>query len=189
MKTATLLLIASLAALCSGQLTRPLSQGEALETGVSWRAVITDREEPGETLIVSGTVYAEDGRTPIADASVYVYHTDVQGYYGANRSSSSSNPRLRARMRTNAEGKYEFQTIRPGSYPGSQNPAHIHYVVSAPGYEEKIFEIVFEDDPFVTGPIRAEAERENSVYSIKRLEKDGQGVLRCTQDIRLRRRS
>ena len=37
--------------------------------------------EPGDRLEVKGVVYAADGRTPVAKASVYVYQTDAKGYY------------------------------------------------------------------------------------------------------------
>jgi protocatechuate 3,4-dioxygenase beta subunit len=90
-------------------------------------------------------------------------------------------------MRTDAEGKYEYRTIKPGPYPSSRIPAHIHYRVSAPGYKERVFEIVFEGDPFITEQIRADAKNAFSVYAIQRLERDGQNTLRCAQDVTLQR--
>ncbi|MBF8248477.1 MAG: hypothetical protein HW374_1277, partial [Bacteroidetes bacterium] len=47
----------------------------------SWKAVITSKDEPGETMIVSGRVFAPDGKTPVEGISVHVYHTDAKGYY------------------------------------------------------------------------------------------------------------
>lgn len=76
-------------------------------------------------------------------------------------------------------------TIKPGSYPDTRNPAHIHYVVNAAGYKERVFEIVFADDPLVNERIRADAAREGSGFSIRALARNAQGMLRCTQDIRL----
>ena len=38
-------------------------------------------EEPGERLILSGTVYVRDGRIPLSGVTVYVYQTDVHGLY------------------------------------------------------------------------------------------------------------
>ncbi len=140
--------------------------------------------EPGERLIVSGRVFGPDGKTPVVDASLYVYQTDKDGIY-SKPVNDSRTPRLRANLRSDADGRYEYSTIKPGSYPDTQNPAHIHYVVKAPGFRERIFEIVFEDDPLVTGRIRADASREGSGFSIRPLSRDAQGVLRCTQDIRL----
>lgn len=187
MKLVTFLLFISLTALYSGNASHQVERAGVRSPDEAAKATLAPKGEPGETLIVTGKVYAADGTTPLAGASVYVYQTDARGYYGANDSRDSTRPRLRATMRTDAEGRYEFQTIKPGSYPGTRNPAHIHYVVNAPGHKEKVFEIVFEDDPNVTDRIRADAAREESAYSIKRPDKDRQGVLRCTQDIRLRR--
>jgi hypothetical protein len=72
------------------------------------------------------------------------------------------------------------------SYPNGQVPAHIHYVVNATKHRERNFEIVFEGDPFVNDRIRQDAQRDESVCSIRSPSKDAQGVWRCTQDIRLR---
>jgi len=150
------------------------------------KITIAAKQEPGERLIVAGRVFKPDGVTPLAAASVYVYHTDVKGYYtrGAN---DNRNPRLRGYMRTDVQGGYEFSTIKPGSYPNSRVPAHIHYVVTAAGYSERIFEIVFEGDPFLDDRVRQDAANEWSGFSLRRLQKDDQGVWRCTQDIKLRR--
>ncbi|MGH9900569.1 MAG: hypothetical protein ACRD68_01880 [Pyrinomonadaceae bacterium] len=182
MKTAALMLLVALSSVCSGQASRLSAEGSS-----SWKAVLVSDAEPGEALIVSGKVYAADGDRPLAKASVYVYQTDARGYYGAGESNDSRNPRLRATMRTDAEGRYEFRTIKPGPYPGGGVPAHIHYVVSAPGHREKVFEIVFEGDPYVDERVRADARREESVFSIRTLEGDARGVLRCAQDVKLRR--
>jgi protocatechuate 3,4-dioxygenase beta subunit len=154
---------------------------------ISWSAVLSPKEERGEALVVSGRVFGPDGKAPVAGATVYVYHTDIHGYYNNSPSRGSENPRLRGWMRTDAEGKYEYRTIKPGPYPSSRIPAHIHYRVSAPGYKERVFEIVFEGDPFITEQIRADAKNAFSVYAIQRLERDGQNTLRCAQDVTLQR--
>lgn len=148
------------------------------------KVTIPPKDEPGERLIVSGKVFGKDGRTPLAGASIYVYHTDAKGLYtpGTN---DNKNPRLRGYLRTDEQGRYEFATIKPASYPNSTIPAHIHYVVTAPGYKERVFEIVFEGDRFITDRIRADAAQEGSGFSIRPLERDKQGSWRCTQDIKL----
>ncbi len=148
------------------------------------KVAVASKEESGERLTVSGKVFGKDGK-PLAGASVYVYQTDAKGLYtpGAN---DNRNPRLRGYMRTDEQGRYEFTTIKPASYPNSTIPAHIHYVVNAEGYKERVFEIVFEGDKFITDRIRTEAAREDSGYSIRTLERDKQGAMHCTQDIKLR---
>ena len=57
--------------------------------------------------------------------------------------------------------------------------------MNAPGFKERIFEIVFADDPLVDERIRERAAVEGSGFSIRPLSRDGQGVWRCTQDIQL----
>ena len=104
-------------------------------------------------------MYAADGRTPIAGASVYVYQTDARGYYRPDDAMGNRDPRLRALLRSDARGRYSYRTIRPGSYPGTRVPKHIHYEVTAAGHGTRIFEIVFEDDPFVGAEVRASAAR------------------------------
>ena len=44
-------------------------------------AAVAPAGEPGQRLEVKGVVYAADGRTPVARASIYVYQTDARGYY------------------------------------------------------------------------------------------------------------
>jgi protocatechuate 3,4-dioxygenase, beta subunit len=144
------------------------------------------KEEPGERLVVSGVVFGADGKTPLAGASVYVYHTDVKGLYSPG-TNDNRNPRLRGYMRTDAQGRYEYRTIKPAPYPGNGPPAHIHYHVNAPGYQERVFEIVFEGDPKISDDIRARAAQADSAFSIRKLMRDAQGVWHGTQDVTLRK--
>ena len=98
-------------------------------------------------------VVGADG-TPVPGASLYVYQTDHEGYYGVKPASDNRNPRLKLFLRSDARGGWAFDTVKPGSYPASRVPAHIHFEVAAPGHAPKIFEIVFEGDPFVTPEMR-----------------------------------
>lgn len=177
-----LLLIILLTGLCSGQ----ASKVEQKASEALWKIIVAPRLEPGERLTVSGTVYAADGKTPLAGATVYVFHTDIRGYYN-DETTDNSNPRLHGTMQTDARGRYEFETIKPGPYPSARVPAHIHYVVNAPGYKQKIFEIVFEGDEFIDQRMRDDSQSEDGIFSIRRLEKDKDGMQRCVQDIKLRR--
>ncbi len=151
------------------------------------KIMIATKEEPGERLIVTGVVFDTDGKTPLAGASVYVYHTDAEGLYTPGTNNDSRNPRLRGYMRTDAQGGYEYSTIKPAPYPGNNIPAHIHYHVNALGYQERIFEIMFEGDPKIRDNIRAKAAEEGSEFSIRPLTRDPQGGWRCTQNIILRK--
>ncbi len=178
MKLAVVLSIMLLSSVCSGQAPR------IADKNAPSKIMIASKEEPGQRLRVTGTVFDEEGK-PIEGVSIYVYHTDAKGLYTPT-DNDNRNPRLRGYMRTDREGRYEFRTIKPGSYPNTRNPAHIHYVVTAPGYRERVFEIVFEGDPFINDRIRDDAKREDSAFSIRQLERGSDGAL-CVQDIKLRR--
>jgi protocatechuate 3,4-dioxygenase beta subunit len=128
-------------------------------------------------------VYAADGRTPVPGASVYVYQTDARGYYRPDNAMGNRDARLKALLRTDRSGRYAFTTIRPGSYPGTRVPQHIHYEVAADGHDTRIFEIVFDDDPLVTEEIRSNAARPGSVYSVRRVEARPSGVGLVVQDV------
>jgi protocatechuate 3,4-dioxygenase beta subunit len=143
--------------------------------------------EPGERLEVKGVVYASDGRTPIPRASLYVYQTDARGHYRPDDAMGNRNPRLMLLLRSDAAGRYSYRTIRPGSYPGTRVPQHIHYEVTAPGHGARIFEIVFEQDPLVTEEIRRQAASPGSVFSVRKIQKGEGGVGQVTQDVVLGR--
>lgn len=106
----------------------------------SSRIVIPPPGEPGHPLVISGTVYKEDGRTPAEGVTIYAYHTNAAGIY-PKRTPDNKRPQwrhgyLRGWIRTAADGNYEFRTIRPAAYPGRTEPAHIHLTISAANYPE-----------------------------------------------------
>lgn len=146
-------------------------------------AEVASSSEPGQRLDVTGVVYAADGRTPVAGASVYVYQTDARGYYRPDDAMGNRDPRLHALLRTDGQGRYSYRTIRPGSYPRTRVPQHIHYEVTAEGHGTRIFEIIFEDDPHVTAQIREEAARPGSFYALRPVEHGESGPGRVTQDV------
>ena len=95
------------------------------------------QSEPGQPLNVSGVVVGPDG-TPVSGASLYIYQTDHEGFYGVKPASDNRNPRLKLFLRSDAKGSWSFETVKPGSYPNSRVPPHIHFEVSAPGRAPKI---------------------------------------------------
>lgn len=157
-------------------------------TAGTWRATLCSEKEPGEPLIVSGTIYKADGRTPVEGVTLSVYQTDAKGVYTTS-GGDNRNTRLHGSMRSNGEGKYEFRTIKPGSYPGSRNPAHIHAYVSGPDYpEDWIDEYHFDDDPFISDENKGKAAALGSFSPILKLTRDKDGILRGVRDIKLKRK-
>ncbi|HEV2705395.1 MAG TPA: hypothetical protein VGV59_05695 [Pyrinomonadaceae bacterium] len=158
---------------------------------LSWRTTITGKDEPGEPLIVSGRIFDADGRTPLSGITLYVYHTDARGKYSDqpyDGRGTPPTPRLRGWMRTDASGRYEFTTIKPAAYANRTNPAHIHSSASGAGYRERwIDEFWFAGDPLLTEAMRARHEGSGSFSPIMLIRRDGNGLLRCTRDIRLER--
>ena len=152
-----------------------------------WRIKMVSDQEPGEPLIISGTIYGPDGVKPLDGARLYVYHTDARGYYSdQDGKGGAPQPRLRGWMKTNANGKYEFRTIRAVSYPGGGNPAHIHGTLSAPGFTERwIEEYWFEGDRFITDGMRSKLHGTSTFAPIVTLQKDSEGVWRGVRDFKL----
>ncbi len=124
---------------------------EAAEPASSAR--VADVSEPGERLSLTGRVLSPRTDEPVAGAQLYVYQTDADGYYSPG-TDSSANPRLKATVQTDDQGRFELHTIRPGSYPGSRVHQHIHFKLSAPGRGRTQGEIVFADDPLLSASRR-----------------------------------
>jgi catechol 1,2-dioxygenase len=106
----------------------------------------------GTPLILSGTVYAADCRTPLPGALIEVWQTDARGVYGPDQ--ESGEPRccfLQGLVKTDANGRYSIQTIRPGHYRGEgpPPPAHIHFNVHYGETPGLLTEVFFAGDPYL----------------------------------------
>ena len=153
------------------------------------KVVLVSKDEPGEPLNVSGRIFGHDGKTPLAGALLYVYHTDARGIYNERQTQGGQpDPRIKGWMKTDADGRYEFRTIRPASYPNSRITQHIHSKASADGYPERWIEnFLFRDDPFLTDEMRRQHEQPGTFSSVMSVERGADGVLRCVRDIKLER--
>jgi len=121
------------------------------------------REEDGEPLVLRGRVAKEQG-VPIAGAKVEVWQTATNQLYDVQ---DAEQPRghLRATFRTDADGHYEFKTVMPVSYPIPSDgpagqlleslgrhpfrPAHVHFMISAPGYRTLITHLFVAGDRYL----------------------------------------
>jgi protocatechuate 3,4-dioxygenase beta subunit len=154
--------------------------------GAPSRVVVASQDEPGERLVVSGRVL--DRGQPVAGVSIYVFQTDTDGRYSKVLTGNEAelDPRLFGVMRSDANGAYEFETIRPGYYDG--NPAHVHYLVRAPGYFPLLLDLWFEDDTELrtrreAGRPEIPASFPKNTVAIRPVTRDAAGVWHATRDI------
>jgi protocatechuate 3,4-dioxygenase beta subunit len=146
---------------------------------------LVSESEAGETMVISGTIYLPDGKTPAKNAVLSVWQTDAKGYYIEKGSGAKqTQPRIRGRMKTGPDGTYEFRTIKPAQYPSHTDPAHVHGHVSAPGFPEYGIVYYFEGDDLITDENRLKLNDERGgTPSIIKLTKDSNGVLTGRRDI------
>jgi catechol 1,2-dioxygenase len=139
-------------------------------------------DEPGEPLLVSGTVRSTAGE-PLPGAVVDVWQIDANDIYSGITSADFAplnipndavgipTHNLRGRVVADGNGYYEFRTVMPGieslafppggpftalaealRLPG-ERPLHIHSIVSADGFLPLITQIYFDGDPLVDSSI------------------------------------
>ena len=149
----------------------------------NWKVQVTDDAEPGTPLVVTGTVYAKDKQTPLSGIKIEIHHTGADGLY-APRSEPRGTVRLKATMVTNDNGQYQFTTIRPGSYPSGDAPAHIHYKLSGPGIpDDAWYALEFQDDPHVPRRRRDTEMARGRFTAVVATESNSDGTLRAEFNI------
>ncbi len=157
-------------------------------------AVLTTPDEPGDPLIVSGTV-RDDKNHPVAGAIIHVFQADAAGAYTPQRDMDEPHARLFAYLKTGADGRFEFRTVRPGGYAGEYRPEpgvalkipeHIHFDVTAPGCVDRKFQMVFRNDPRMTPHWREWARKENNPI-VDAANDPALRVRRCVCDVILHR--
>jgi len=124
---------------------------------------IAHRDTSGVPTLVSGRVLDLDGR-PVAGAVLDVWQTQTNGLYDAQDEQPDA-LHMRGKFRSDAEGRYLIRTVLPVNYPIPSDgpvgamlkatgrhpwrPAHIHFVVSADGYEPVTTHIFDRTDPYL----------------------------------------
>lgn len=119
----------------------------------------------GVPIEISGHVYdGLDAAKPLVGAAVEIWHADSDGSYHPNGNGPASNYKpeelaLRGFVLTDAEGRYRFDTIYPGEYPGRTR--HIHFKIRASGKPELTTQLIvpakpgdtltFDDDDIAEG--------------------------------------
>jgi hypothetical protein len=143
------------------------------------KVMMVTAQEPGDRLRVRLRLVEADGAAG-AGALVYLSHTDARGDYGPNDAnvplagSDNEYARLFCYVVTDSDGAVEIQTIRPGGYPDTGIPAHIHLRITTRGGRSVGAEIWFDDDPRITRQARHEAAQEGVVICPVTVDAHGQ---------------
>ena len=119
----------------------------------------------GELCLFSGRVLDLAGR-PVANALVDVWSDNEDGFYDVQQPGIQPPFNNRGVFRTGPDGRYAFRGIRPVSYPIPDDgpvgqmlaalgrhpwrPAHMHFLITAPGYDRIITHIFVKGDPYLT---------------------------------------
>ncbi|MCP4386010.1 MAG: intradiol ring-cleavage dioxygenase [Hyphomicrobiales bacterium] len=122
------------------------------------------RDAKGESCVVTGRVVDIDGK-PITGAKIDVWSDNADGFYDVQQPGIQPAMNMRGIFTTGADGLYRFRTIRPTSYPlpddgpvgeilrqlgrHPHRPAHIHFIVSADGYETLTTHIFDAEDSYL----------------------------------------
>ncbi len=119
--------------------------------GAPSRMMIAAATEAGDRLALDGVVLADDCATPLVGAMLDVWQADASGAY--HEPTAAGGPyRLRGKLATAADGTWMLDTVRPGNYqtgPGAWRPAHVHVIVSHPGYRTVTTQLYFAGDPYL----------------------------------------
>ncbi|MCJ7465808.1 MAG: intradiol ring-cleavage dioxygenase [Maribacter sp.] len=154
----------------------PFENGEFMYIGMPEKINAVDTSAAwnlnGQKLLITGTIFKKDGRTPAPGVILYYYHTDTNGLYAYKKGLDERVRRhgyIRGWIKSDENGKYAIYTVRPAAYPNSNEPAHIHPSIKEPLIEKEYYidEFVFDDDKLLTSAKRRAMEN-----------RGGSGILR-----------
>ncbi len=123
----------------------------------------------GEALRVHGQVASAEGQ-PLAGAQIDVWQASSGGLYDLQFDNfKGTEMNLRARFRSKADGTFSFATVKPSSYGVPSDgpvgrmlhalgrhpfrPAHIHFIISAPGYRTLVTALYIEGDKYIDSDV------------------------------------
>ena len=142
---------------------------KSVDTSAGW-------SQNGQKLLITGTIYKLDGKTPAPDVILYYYHTDIKGYYPNNYNLDQRVKRhgyIRGWIKSDENGNYSIYTVRPASYPNTDFEAHIHPAIKEPNIEKEYYidEFVFDDDKLLTREKRKKLQNRGGSGVLRVLEK------------------
>jgi protocatechuate 3,4-dioxygenase beta subunit len=161
LRTTIVSLLAGLPLLADPGLSGPCAAATA-------SARIVPTNEPGSPLVVHGQLFRPDGKTPAAGVIVYAYQTGADGLYGPQ---GNRDPRLRGWLKTDGDGRFRLETIRPGPYPNNRIAAHIHFQAWGNGVPVQYTEeLLFDDDPFVQERVKVNSKSMGRFAFVQRVQ-------------------
>jgi protocatechuate 3,4-dioxygenase beta subunit len=130
----------SLTPACSDDddLTPPQTEGPYFSPQSPEKQDFASDAAEGERMTLAGYVLTEDCR-PVAKALIELWHADENGLY------DNSGYKLRGHQFTDDKGKWWFETIIPGLYPGRTR--HYHLKVQRPGGSVLTTQLYFPGEP------------------------------------------
>ena len=149
---------------------------------------------PGEPCVVSCTVKDMKGK-PIAGALIDVWEAGGDGFYDVQKPMGTN---LRARFRSDAQGKFHFLCVKPVSYPVPHDgpvgkmlvacgrhpmrPGHLHFMIEAPGCDKLVTHLFVKGDKYLDS---------DAVFGVKEslvvnFRKNAAGEAECKYDFVLK---
>ena len=118
----------------------------------------------GDPMLVQGRILDTAGQ-PIAGARIDVWQANDEGFYDVQQKGIQPDFNLRGVFTTGADGRYWFQGVKPKFYPipgdgpvgallkalgrHPYRPAHLHYILTAPGFQRLTTHIFDPADPYI----------------------------------------
>jgi len=154
-------------------------------------------DESGAALVVSGRV-RDIGGTPLAGAEVDVWHADSEGFY-SGFAPQVPDGNLRGVVITDADGRYEIDTVQPAPYQiphdgptgklieaagwHAWRPAHLHLQVRADQHRTHTTQLYFAGGEWLESDIASATKPELIIDPVE----DESGIRRTTYDFDLER--
>jgi hydroxyquinol 1,2-dioxygenase len=120
----------------------------------------------GAPALVRARVVGLDGE-PVGGATIDVWQSDEEGLYDVQRPPGADGveAQARARLRSGPDGQFTFWSVLPEHYPIPHDgpvgalldalgrhpwrPAHLHFLIDAPGYDRLITHVFRSGDPYL----------------------------------------
>ena len=118
----------------------------------------------GTPCLVSGRVTGPDGE-PVPGARLDVWQANADGFYDVQQPGVQPELNLRGLFTADDDGRYRFRSIVPRWYPipadgpvgellaatgrHPYRPAHLHFMVTAPGYRPVTTHVFVADSPYL----------------------------------------